>query len=99
MIEEVIETPVDSKQVYVIDFYADWCGHCRSIEPALKEAADKNTGLKFLRMNVDRISQEYIDKYNIDELPVVIVFKNGQELARWNEDHCTLESWLAEAVF
>lgn len=66
----------------VVDFYADWCGPCKRMEPVLEKVshayADK---VKVVKLNSDE-NQDLSDKYQVRGLPTLILFRDGQEVDR-----------------
>ncbi|HUR10089.1 MAG TPA: thioredoxin [Flavitalea sp.] len=73
---------IQSDQPVLVDFYADWCGPCKTMTPILKEVADAIEGkAKVVKVNVDR-NQEAAQAYQVSGIPTFIVFKNGKILWR-----------------
>ncbi len=62
-----------SKGVYLVDFYAEWCGPCKMLAPVLESVSDK---VNIIKVNVDE-HQELAIKYGVMSIPTLIVFKDG----------------------
>ena len=62
----------------IVDFYADWCGPCKMIAPALEEIATELTGrVKIAKVNVDE-EGALAQRYNVQSLPTLLYFQNGE---------------------
>jgi thioredoxin 1 len=61
----------------LVDYWAEWCGPCKSIAPVLDELAQEYAGrLKVAKLNIDE-NQSIPPKYGIRGIPTLMLFKNG----------------------
>ena len=84
----------------VVDFWAEWCGPCRMIAPALEEIAGSlGEKVKIVKLNVDENPQTAA-KYNIQSIPTLMIFKNGDMSSRQigAAPKQKLEQWITTAV-
>ncbi|PKO20590.1 MAG: thioredoxin [Chloroflexi bacterium HGW-Chloroflexi-1] len=66
----------------VVDFWAEWCGPCHAIAPAVKELANEFDGRAVVaKLNADDYP-DILSRYGIMGIPTLIYFKNGQEVDR-----------------
>jgi thioredoxin 1 len=71
-----------SSSPVVVDFWAEWCGPCRMIAPALEEiAGSMGEKVKIVKLNVDE-NPNVAQKYGIMSIPTLMIFKNGEMAAR-----------------
>ena len=66
----------------IIDFYADWCGPCHTMEPIIKEL-EKEIGdkVKFEKVDVDA-EGEKAQEYEVLSIPTFVIIKDGKEVDR-----------------
>src|SRR5712664_4776619 len=89
-----------SAEPVVVDFWAEWCGPCRMIAPALEEIAGAMNGkVKIVKLNVDE-NPATAAKYGIQSIPTLMIFKNGQMASRQigAAPKQKLEQWITAAM-
>lgn len=85
----------DSKPV-LVDFFADWCGPCKTLAPILKDTkAELGEDVKIVKIDVDK-NQELSEKYQVRGVPTLILFKNGQQL--WRQSGVVQKSALVQLI-
>jgi thioredoxin 1 len=66
----------------LVDFWAEWCGPCKTIAPVLEELAGEQAGkLRIAKVDVDE-NQGLARQYGVQSIPTMIVFKDGAEVHR-----------------
>jgi thioredoxin 1 len=73
---------LQSDDVVVVDFWAPWCGPCRLLGPTIEKLANVNPlHVKVGKLNVDE-SPQAAAEFGIHSIPTVLVFRQGEEVAR-----------------
>ena len=80
--ETFARTIAESAVPILVDFYADWCGPCKMMAPAVDKLAADYTGRAIVaKLNTDQ-SQRTSTSFNVRGIPTSIVFDGGKEIAR-----------------
>ena len=66
-----------SNDLLLVDFWAEWCGPCKSMHPIFTRMAKKYKRVRFARVNVDN-AQDIAMKYGVQSIPTFIMFKKGE---------------------
>lgn len=84
----------------VVDFWAEWCGPCRMIAPALDEISGAmGDKVKIVKLNVDE-SPKTASKYGVMSIPTLMIFKGGEMASRQvgAAPKAKLQQWITAAV-
>jgi thioredoxin 1 len=94
--EEVLK----SKEPVVVDFWAEWCGPCKMIGPALEEIATAlGPKAKIVKINIDE-NPKTPSQYGVRGIPTLMVFKDGQVAATkvGAAPKSQLQSWIEQSL-
>lgn len=85
----------------LVDFWDEWCGPCRAIAPSLEQISeDLGDRVTIVKAKLDEAG-EAASKYGVRAIPMLILFKGGQEAARWTGGAAprnVLQGWLESAL-
>ena len=84
----------------VVDFWAEWCGPCKQISPALEEIAGELGGkIKVAKVNIDE-NPMAPSRYGIRGIPTLLLFKGGELVDRkvGADSKRGIENWISGAI-
>ncbi len=92
----------DWPETLLAEFWARWCGYCRSVEPFINDLAIRRAGrLKIIRVDVDA-EPTLARRFMIKATPTFILYRNGQQMARMDgapAQRGELETWIDRTLF
>ena len=95
--EEVLK----SSEPVVVDFFAEWCGPCKAMAPALEAVATEMKGkVKVVKVDVDQ-NPEITQTYRIQAMPTLMVFKDGKVASQHVGalvQKSKLEAWINDSI-
>jgi len=73
---------INQDKPVLIDFFAEWCGPCKTMSPILKQVKDNlGNDISVIKVDVDK-NQSLASKYQVRGVPTLILFKEGEQLWR-----------------
>ncbi|MBD3624378.1 MAG: thioredoxin [Rhodobacteraceae bacterium] len=91
---------VNSDVPVVVDFWAEWCGPCKQIGPALEELSEEYAGkVKIAKVNVDE-NPASPSQLGVRGIPALFLFKDGQVVSNKTgaAPKAALQGWIEEAL-
>ena len=91
---------LQSDKPVLVDFWAEWCGPCKAIGPALEEiAGEKKGSLSIVKLNIDE-NPLTPQQYNVRGIPTLLIFKGGEVVAEkiGAVPKSQLEAWITSSI-
>ncbi|NNL03615.1 MAG: thioredoxin [Eudoraea sp.] len=80
----------------LVDFYADWCGPCKTLAPILKQVKEElGDTIKIVKIDVDK-NQSIASKYQVRGVPTMLLFKDSKQL--WRQSGVLLKNEIINIV-
>ncbi len=99
--DDSFDTEVKNSDIpVVVDFWAEWCGPCKQIGPALEELSEEMEGkVKIVKVNVDE-NMQAAASLNVRGIPALFLFKDGEVVSNKTgaAPKAALQSWIEGAI-
>ena len=74
---------IQTTELVLVDFYAEWCGPCKIMKPRILDVAERmGDNVKVVQIDVDK-EKELATRFRISSVPTLIIFKNGKQ--QWRQ--------------
>lgn len=76
MTQANFDETIANNDIVIIDFWAEWCGPCKSFGPIFEAASEKHPDIKFAKVNTE-VEQQLAGEFGIRSIPTTAVFRDG----------------------
>ncbi|CAG9828096.1 unnamed protein product [Diabrotica balteata] len=94
--QDFLEKVEKSKDPIIVDFFANWCGPCKALEPRLQNVIAQRKGqISLAKVDIDDLG-ELAAKYEVSTIPALVVFQDGKVKERLVglQDEDKLNTWI-----
>lgn len=90
---------LDAAGVVVVDYWAEWCGPCKQIAPALDEISEEMNGVTIAKLNIDE-NPVSPTSYGVRGIPTLMLFKDGELRATkvGAQPKSKIVQWINESI-
>ncbi|WP_159024125.1 thioredoxin [Formosa sp. L2A11] len=80
----------------LVDFFAEWCGPCKTMAPILKDVKDSlGESVSIIKIDIDK-NQELASKLNVRNVPTLMLYKSGEQ--KWRQSGIVQKSDLIQII-
>lgn len=90
-----LETILQSEKPVLIDFWAEWCGPCRMMNPIIESFKKNNSDIEVVKINIDE-DRSIAAQFQIRSIPTIVVVKGGKQI--WRNSGVLSESVLSSKI-
>mgnify|MGYP000490874105 CR=1 FL=1 len=90
---------LDASGIVVVDYWAEWCGPCKQIAPALDEISEEMNGVTIAKLNIDE-NPVSPTSYGVRGIPTLMLFKDGELRATkvGAQPKSKIVQWINESI-